>query len=57
MSPTNKEGPLDMFHNRKMWSTKAAHLKIGVETIQRKDMTIGETNTMTEQAWAVTKTL
>jgi hypothetical protein len=33
MSPTNKEGSLDMFHNRKNVDTIATHLIEGEETI------------------------
>jgi hypothetical protein len=40
-----------------MWTIKAAYLTTGVETLQLKDMTIWETNTMMEQAWVVTKAL
>jgi hypothetical protein len=47
-NPTNKEGSLDMFHNKKMWTIKVVHLKVGVETIQLKVMSTCETNTMTE---------
>jgi hypothetical protein len=54
---TNKEGSLDMFHNKKMWTIKVAHLKVGVEAIQLKVMSTCETNTMTEQTWVVTKAL
>jgi hypothetical protein len=40
---------------RKMWITRATHLKTGVETSQLKVTSTLEMNTMTEQTWVVNK--
>jgi hypothetical protein len=57
MSPTNKEGSLVMFHNRKKVDHHSNPSQNRGRTIQLKDMSTWEMNTMTEQTWVITKAL
>jgi hypothetical protein len=57
MSPTNKEGSLDMFHNRKNMDHHTNPSQNRGRTIQLKVMSMLETITMTEQTWIINKGL
>jgi hypothetical protein len=57
LSPTNKEGSLNMLHNKKNVDHHSNSSQNKGRTIQLKIMSTSETNIMTEQSWVITKAL